>query len=256
MRILTVFVLAGFAAVAGSGRGADAPKAAGPPILVELFTSEGCSSCPPADELLRKMDAAQPVSGAQLIVLSEHVDYWDHDGWKDPYSAGWATTRQDGYCRALRLSEPYTPQMIVDGAAVLNLTNGQQMSQVFGKAVAAQKTKISLSGIRIDGGTLSGHVQAEGAAGKSADVYVAVALDHAESQVRAGENKGRQLVHTAVVEYFKKIGKAQPGSGFDQDFQLKLKGGADPANLRVVAFLQQPDEGRVLGAALQKPPIQ
>jgi len=256
MKMLAALVLVGVAAGANWAYSADVAKPALAPILVELFTSEGCSSCPPADAFLRKLDATQPIPGAQLIVLSEHVDYWDPDGWTDPYSSALFTNRQTGYCQALRVDEPYTPQMIVDGGALLKITDPQQMGQVFQKAAAAPKIPVAISSVTIEAKTLRGHIQAKAGPEKGeADVYVAVALDHADSQVERGENRGRHLTHTAVVEYLKKIGKLPAGASFDQDFQLKIKSAADPANLRVVAFVQEPHEGRVLGAALEKPPL-
>jgi hypothetical protein len=238
---------------------ADSSTAVPHPVLVELFTSEGCSSCPPADALLERMDAAQPFPGTQLIVLSEHVDYWDHDGWKDPASSPSLTERQAAYVHALGLPSPYTPQMIVDGTTEVRMEDREQMIKVFQGAVATPNDPVSIDEVSIDAGSpgiLQAHIEANGRPNqRNAAVYVAIALSHVESQVLRGENGGRHLTHVAVVQQLTEIGKLQRGKSFDKIVRLKLKPGEDPKNVRVVAFIQEPGPGRLLGAVLWKPAL-
>ncbi len=221
------------------------------PILIELFTSEGCSSCPPVDEFVKRMDETQPVTGAQLIVLSEHVDYWDQDGWRDIYSSALITDRQNTYVRALGLKTAYTPQMIVDGSLELK-GNSSDLEQAFEKELKVPKIAMNISGAQIEAQSLKAHVEASGAEKHGGEIWIAVALDHAASQVSAGENSGKRLEHVAVVQELKKVGKLDKGKTFAQDVTVKLKGNPDPKNLRVVAFVQEPGEGKVLGAASTK----
>jgi hypothetical protein len=242
------FVMCSF--VAGLGQSAAAPT----PILVELFTSEGCSSCPPADALLQKMDAFQPVPGAQLIVLSEHVDYWDQEGWKDQYSSHELTNRQKSYVSELGLATAYTPQIIVDGTAELHANDPQQVQSAFEKALKDAKIPISLDSVKFEGSqeaaVVRGHLQVDaGSENHNADIYIAVALNHAESQVLRGENQGQRLTHVAVVQEMVKVGKVQKKGSFSQDFQVKLKPGTKPGEVRIIAFVQEPGSGKVVGAA-------
>lgn len=258
MKTISVLIVIAFTSTVSAmhGQSAAIRSAAETPILIELFTSEGCSSCPPADALLEQMDTSQPVSGAQLIVLSEHVNYWDHDGWKDPYSSSSATERQNEYVRALGLTTAYTPQFIVDGASEFRMGNPAKATEVFQKAMSAGKVRVNV-GLPIIEGTippmLRTRVDIDGTSERhNADVYVAVALDHAESQVLRGENGGKHLRHVAVVEQLKRVGKLEKGKSFGQDLDLKLKPGMNSANVRIIVFVQEPGPGRVVGVASQK----
>src|ERR1700757_2116442 len=204
------------------------------PILVELFTSEGCSSCPPADLLLQKWDKNQPIPGAQLILLSEHVTYWDHDGWKDPNSSAALTDRQDSYESALGSATAYTPQMIVDGAHELHLRNSKETEEVLVNASRTPKLPMRIAGVAFNPANpavLRMRVEVEASDSKRADLYVALALGHVESQVLHGENGGKHLVHVAVVQQLSKVGKLQKGSPFTQEVELKLKSAIDSKNL-------------------------
>jgi len=236
----------------------DVPSSDRPsPVLVELFTSEGCSDCPPADALLQQLDRSQPVAGAQLIVLSEHVDYWNHIGWTDPYSSRFFSDRQSSYSERFGLKSVYTPEMVVDGTAEFVGNNGTLAGQVLQTAVTYQKIPVRISGISLNTPrTLQAHVEADALPDASkvrkADVYLAVALNHAESQVLRGENGGRRLTHVGVVQSLTKIGSLEMGKSFAQDVRVKLDSKTDLTNLRVIAFIQQAGQRQVLGAALER----
>jgi hypothetical protein len=245
--------------VQGDNKSTTTSPANLPPVLIELFTSEGCSSCPPADVLLKKLDAAQPIRGAQLIVLSEHVTYWDHDGWKDPNSSPALTERQNSYESALGGNTVYTPQLIVDGSREVKAADPKQIQETLQKAAATPKVAVRIGDVSIDPGNptqLRAHIETDPNFEKhNADVYVAIALDHVESQVLRGENGGRHLVHVAVVQELTKIGKLPKAKAFAQDVPLKLKPGTDPKNLRLIVFIQESGPGKVLGAALRNPAL-
>jgi hypothetical protein len=245
-----------FIAVSAWTSAADAVQSAPSPVLVELFTSEGCSSCPPADALLQRLDASQAVPGAEVIVLSEHVDYWNHDGWVDPYSSRVFTDRQNAYADRFGLATPYTPEMVVDGTTQFVGSDMRKASLAIEKARALPKVAIKLSGLSLENGVLRGHVEAgslpENGGKHEAEVYLVLALNHAESQVQRGENQGRHLTHVAVVTAFHKLGTLEKGKSFSQDVRLNVGHRQDERNLRVIVIVQEPAEGLVLGATLQR----
>lgn len=257
-RFAAVAVL--FASVAaGCGLHAADTKGAGKspgntPILLELFTSEGCSSCPPVDVWAERLDHFQPVQGAEIIVLSEHVNYWDHDGWKDPFSSDQLTARQRGYEMILGIGDPYTPQVILDGEEEVHVQNSDaQIRQTFDKAAAQPMLPVKISSVAVGPGSLTGRVAVDGTAEKhGGDVFVAVALDRTQTDVLAGENGGKKLTNIGVVKDLVRVGRLEKGKGFDAPFTVKLWPGADAGNLRVVAFVQGGDMGKVMGAAMTK----
>ena len=218
------------------------------PILVELFTSEGCSACPPADSFLRTLDSTQPVPGAQLIVLEEHVDYWDDLGWRDPFSSHALTGRQAEYVSRMRLASAYTPQMVVDGAYQFVGSDRRNATKAFESARLAQKVGIRITSLKLENGMLRAHVESEAVPAK-ADVLFALVAERAESQVLRGENGGHSLQHVAIVRSLSYLGKAEKGQSFSKDISLELKTVALPG--RLIIFLQEPNQGKVLGAAVQ-----
>jgi hypothetical protein len=255
-----VFFLITSTASGGAVASDLSPSDSAAPVLVELFTSEGCSSCPPADALLGKLDGSQPIPGARVIVLSEHVDYWNHDGWKDSYSSSFFTARQGDYGRRFKLQSVYTPQMVIDGTVQLNGSDATAVGRaiegarghfkipvrIFSVSVANPKTLR----VRVEVAALPADSKA-----RKAEIFVAVALNHAESHVLAGENKGRDIRHVAVAESMDKVGTVEKGRNFDREVAVKVKSTADLENLRLIAFVQEADGGEVVGASLAGAPL-
>jgi hypothetical protein len=241
---------------------ATAPTAAQPdriPVLVELFTSEGCSTCPPADALLILLESSQPIPGAEIIALEEHVDYWNHDGWIDSYSSADWTLRQQDYVARLKGNSPYTPQMIVDGQFQFVGNNSREAQSAIQQAAHRPKTQISISAdaaantkndtqrIEIRVGNMSATATQE-----PADLWLAVTESNLETSVKAGENAGKTVPHAAVLRFLHKIA-AVPAKSASSPFlttqQVKLKSTWKKQNLHIVVFVQERKSLHILGAA-------
>ena len=219
------------------------------PVLLELFTSEGCSSCPPADQLLEKLDRDQPISGADLIVLSEHVDYWNHDGWTDPYSSNDFTHRQQAYATQFGIGDIYTPQLIVDGGKPVVGGNGPDIARAIDESVRTAKIPVKVSAAKSEKG-LRVHIEAPALEGEVKGlVYLAIAANHAQSHVTSGENSGRELGHTAVVLSLRQIAKISAKEGVSKDVAAPVNVKFQAGDTRVVVFVEDARTHRVLGAA-------
>ena len=214
------------------------------PVLVELFTSEGCSDCPPAEKLLAQVDAAQPFAGTHAIVLEEHVTYWDHQGWRDPFSLDAMTERQQQYQSRFQLDDIYTPQMVVDGAAQFVGSNAAALTKAMASEAVKPKQALAIEGARWENGAATFAVRGEAESGTK--LVAVLAADATQSRVSRGENAGRTLHHVAVVRVMKEFGEdALDG----RQLRLESKNLAGP--VRIVVFLADKKTGHVLGAAEQ-----
>src|SRR5271165_4435078 len=206
----------------------SAVEAGRKPVVVELFTSEGCSSCPPADALLQKLEAQQPVPGVEIIALEEHVDYWNHDGWVDPFSSTEWTQRQATYT-ALTKKDVYTPELVVDGQSQFLGSDEQTAQLEIEKAARGLKTEVALTSGKPEGKgsqrfTVSVGKLAGNKAGDVAEVWLAVTEDGLHSSVSLGENAGHVLHHVATLRSLRKIGVADASgaSAFTGDAVVKI----------------------------------
>jgi len=217
-------------------------------VVVELFTSEGCSSCPPADELLGHLRQDLSAKNVQVIPLGFHVDYWNSLGWKDRFSSAEFTQRQEQYTRALKVDGPYTPEMVVDGEVeFVGNDAGQAQRTIRQQASQLETAQVKIAPV----GTDQLKIQAKGPAapsGGNALVLLAITEDNLSTQVGAGENGGRTLHHAAVVRELRQVGTLKNGA-FETTVPLKLENGWKRNDLRAVVFVQNGPSGKIEGAA-------
>jgi hypothetical protein len=251
---------AALVAALGSGglRAQGSPASAVAPIVVaELFTSEGCSSCPPADTVLQELAAGTLVPGVRVVALSEHVDYWDHLGWRDPFSSRAFSDRQSDYdARVFHANSIYTPQLVVDGRAGMVGSDRAAVVKAVQAAARAAKAPIAIearrpAGARTLKATVTVSVPPALARSEPSDLVLLVIEGGLASQVRAGENGGRRLTHTGVVRYLGVLATLGPSAhDLSREASIAWKKEWNAARVSVVALLQEQASRRIVGAGM------
>jgi hypothetical protein len=222
------------------------------PVLVELFTSEGCLSCPPADANLRQLAETQPVSDAEIIALSQHVDYWNQGGWRDPFSDRQFSERQSDYARFFGRSDVYTPQMIVDGTREFVGSDTRFALKQIAEAAKNEKGKIEIFIEKQTSNKIFAAVKTADlpkiADDNAANVWLAVTENDLMSNAKGGENGGRVLRHTAVVRRLVNIGVVDAKEQ-TLSTEIALEKNWKLENLNLAAFVQTNNGKKILGAA-------
>lgn len=225
----------------------DAPSSV---AIVELFTSEGCSSCPPANELLRRIDLKESNGGHLIVGLSEHVTYWDHLGWRDPYSQELFTRRQEVYASRFALDGPYTPQMVLNGRQQFVGSDTDALQRALRTDAQQKHVPITLLSASRAGDGADLRFSMKPSDLENVEIYAALTDDLDQSNVLRGENSGRALQHASVVRSLTRVAAKKNQSetfahiSFSQSFDLSGRSGH-----HVVIFAQEPDQGAILGAA-------
>ena len=222
------------------------------PVLVELFTSEGCSSCPPADLLLTRLVAEKTIGDAEVVALAFHVDYWNRLGWTDRFSSAAFTDRQHRYAAAWKTDRIYTPQAVVDGRLEFVGTDVGRALDALKDAAARPHAEVTVTVPPAAAGTAARSatvaIAPPAGAAYSGDVLLAIAEDGLTSVVTAGENANRHLAHSAVVRALTRIGRVSKGAPLRLDaVPLKLDGAWKPAALRAVVIVQDEKTREVYG---------
>lgn len=244
--------------LAAASVSAGQPAPSRTPVVIELFTSEGCSSCPPADALLSRLAWTQDVSGAEVIALGFHVTYWDRLGWKDPFSLSQATDRQQQYSRVFGEDRIYTPQMVVDGREEMVGSDEHAVRQAVARLAKAPHTRISLEPHFDERGVTARIVVPDLPPGikEPLDLIFVVIEGHLSTQVKRGENANRLLKHDAVVRGMSKVGMLDGTTKFPFEVNGFLPAAKEerlrPENpWQVVAILQGRSSGRIWGSGIR-----
>lgn len=229
---------------AGFGEAQPGPRV---PVLVELFTSEGCNSCPPADALLEELLQEQPIDGVYVVPLSEHVTYWDHQGWKDPFGAQQFTARQQQYGQRFNLDSIYTPQIVIDGTNEYVGSDRGSIERALKGAARQVKAALALS-VTESNGTLTVAASGPGLATEDdAELWVAITEDGLVVDVKRGENANKKLKHSGVVRILRSAGDAKRATPVSVTL--------DPAwrrdHLRVTGFVQSRKNRKILTVAFK-----
>jgi hypothetical protein len=225
-----------------------ASAAAQKAVLVELFTSEGCSSCPPADALLKLVNGSQTNKGQLVVGISEHVTYWNSLGWSDPFSSSAYTERQNAYSERFHLEGPYTPQMVINGAEqIVGSDRAGLLSAVEKEDAESPRMSLRIVSLSVAGSTLtvnfstSGDLPAQGA-----DLIAVLADDADQSSVLRGENSGRTLAHVAVARSITRIAKVKAAGERTEQIPIPVSFQTTQGH-HLILFAQTPGTGRVLG---------
>ena len=254
MRFVLAFAAALAAGLSMPAGASQVPAAAAAPVVAELFTSEGCSSCPPADALLRVL-GREPVDGVTVLVLGEHVDYWDQLGWRDRFASAAFSRRQSEYASTVFGPDKiYTPQIVIDGHLEGVGSNEDAIRTMVLAAARDPKGAVTVNVARDEGrGDIVADVTvdfpATFASRGDADVLVAVTEDNLETDVRSGENRRRRLVHTGVVRKLVAIGTIERAAPrFTGYTRIAWTAAWKAADVQVVAFVQERRSRRIIGA--------
>jgi len=243
--------------ILGGETGAVGPRVTGSTpriVVVELFTSEGCSSCPPADTLLKELSEQQKMEDVQIVALEEHVDYWNHLGWRDPYSAAEFSERQNDYSHIFGTDGVYTPQMIVDGQNEIVGSRSLAAREAIQKAASQPKAEIELlASANATPGKPAFEVQIKSLNGISphgaTELWLAVTEKGLQTDVKAGENSGETLKHAAVVRSLRRVDSIRDPAGYSRQFQAAIEPGWKKENLTVVVLLTEKSSRKIIGAA-------